>query len=525
MSNDLEKKLQSYERLAQQVTAAQASSDQLAMANQILASLPPPSAMEQARQTLSLKNRYPGLFQLGQIQTALESGAFKQWHGIEQSLQQMCEPFLSARQLINDHEASIRALMGTPFVDLMNVSRYTMENNLSSGLLKSNLIPALTESHELAVRALDTIPPVVEKLTSMGQVLVDTTWMHKDASWIVETSKLIEISTEGIAASKLTELLSMEQQTSKMLADLGRSNLTSIAAQIASIGEACSHISDQWKEVIAPPSIINDLGNLAIRQHEEIQKVGTISEWRLGILDAASRFVDRQVTWANDLVAGLQDEVEVTENVDDFEAENYVDVRSPVALIPQHIGYTNRRNITRSPEEGLEKSSIVEITEKGKRIIENAVAINQLCADIGHDDMFKYTGRFVINATKISGTMCSSEESLGIIIDCLYMVFYENLERMKKIVTDKAVRSEAVYQCIFRVKSIRTDLRHDYEHGPESQIKKKRKDIMDCYRHYTNQPLLRTQGDFIMLQKRMYDEFIALEEHLIGLLYEIPVAT
>ena len=35
MSNDLEKKLQSYERLAQQVTAAQASSDQLAMANQI----------------------------------------------------------------------------------------------------------------------------------------------------------------------------------------------------------------------------------------------------------------------------------------------------------------------------------------------------------------------------------------------------------------------------------------------------------------------------------------------------------
>lgn len=227
MSNDLEKKLQSYERLAQQVTAAQASSDQLAMANQILASLPPPSAMEQARQTLSLKNRYPGLFQLGQIQTALESGAFKQWHGIEQSLQQMCEPFLSARQLINDHEASIRALMGTPFVDLMNVSRYTMENNLSSGLLKSNLIPALSESHELAVRALDTIPPVVEKLTSMGQALVDTTWMHKDASWIVDTSKLIEISTEGIAASKLTELLSMEQQTSKMLADLGRSNLTS----------------------------------------------------------------------------------------------------------------------------------------------------------------------------------------------------------------------------------------------------------------------------------------------------------
>ena len=152
MSDDLEKELQSYERLAQQITASQASSDQLGMANQILASLPPPSAIEQARQILSLKNRYPGLFQLGQIQTALESGAFNQWHGLEQSLQQMCEPFLSARQLLNAQEASIRALMGTPFVDLMRISRYTMGNNLSSGLLKSNLIPALTESHKLTVQ-------------------------------------------------------------------------------------------------------------------------------------------------------------------------------------------------------------------------------------------------------------------------------------------------------------------------------------------------------------------------------------
>lgn len=525
MSDDLEKKLQSYERLAQQVTATQVSSNQLAIANQVLASIPQPSAIEQAKQTLSLKNRYPGLFQLGQIQYALDSGAFKQWQAIEQNLQQMCRPFQDARQLLNAQEVSINALMRTPFADLMQVSRYTMVNNLSAGLLQSNLIPALTESHELAMRALETIPPAAMKLGAMGQALVDTTWMHRDTSWLVETSKLIEINTEGITGSRLTELLSMEQQTCKMLVDSGHSQLTSIAAQIASIGKAYSHISDQWKEAIAPPSIINDLGNLAIRQHEEMQRVGTISEWRLGILDAASRFVDRQVTWANDLVAGLQDEVEVTENVDDIEEENYVDVRSPIALIPQHIGYTNRRNTTRSPEEGLEKSSIVEITEKGKRIIENAVAINQLCADIGYDDMFKYTGRFVTSAAKISSTMCSSEETLGIIIDCLYMVFYENLERMKKVVTENAVKEETVYQCIFRVKSIRTDLRHDYEHGREAQIKKKRKDIMDCYRHYTNQPLLRSQSDFITLQKRMYDEFIALEEYLIGLLYKIPVAT
>lgn len=106
--------------------------------------------------------------------------------------------------------------------------------------MKSDLIPALTESHKLAVQALETLPPAVEKLTSMEQDLIDTTWMHKDASWIVNTPKLIEINTEGIAALTLTKLLSIEQQTGKILADFGCSN----PAQIASIGEARSHISD-----------------------------------------------------------------------------------------------------------------------------------------------------------------------------------------------------------------------------------------------------------------------------------------
>ena len=57
------------------------------------------------------------------------------------------------------------------------------------------------------------------------------------------------------------------------------------------------------------------------------------------------RFVDRQVTWMNDLVAGLHSEIEISEYVES-EEENFLDIRSPVALIPQHIGYIYRENIT-----------------------------------------------------------------------------------------------------------------------------------------------------------------------------------
>lgn len=47
----------------------------------------------------------------------------------------------------------------------------------------------------------------------------------------------------------------------------------------------------------------------------------------------------------NDLVAGLHSEIEISEYVES-EEENFLDIRSPVALIPQHIGYIYRENIT-----------------------------------------------------------------------------------------------------------------------------------------------------------------------------------
>ena len=58
-----------------------------------------------------------------------------------------------------------------------------------------------------------------------------------------------------------------------------------------------------------------------------------------------------------------------------------------------------------------------------------------------------------------------NRNSFGDVIDGLYFIFYENLKHIKEVVTDEAVRNEDVYQCIFRVKDMRTDIRHDYEHG------------------------------------------------------------
>ena len=82
--------------------------------------------------------------------------------------------------------------------------------------------------------------------------------------------------------------------------------------------------------------------------------------------------------------------------------------------------------------------------------------------------------------------------------------------------TDETVRREEVYQCIFRVKYIRTDLRHDYEHGKEKDIRNKEMKIGDSYIHYAGIPVLITNKDYLTTQEKLYDEFDVLADHLLA---------
>jgi hypothetical protein len=259
--------------------------------------------------------------------------------------------------------------------------------------------------------------------------------------------------------------------------------------------------------------MLEDLQTLAEQQHKLMQRAGEVSEWRLGLLDCASRFVDRQVTWSEGFITEVQDKIDETDLENQSEKQS-----SPVSLLPQYLGYANRENVSLTTEEAFEKSVLVEITEKGKRIMDNIVRLNDLRADKGQKAIFKYTGKLVRVATNMGSLICRTEDDLGKLIDGIYMLFYENLEHIKALDSDDAVRNEYVYQCIFRVKDIRTDLRHDYEHGKNSDIRKKRNEIFDCYRHYTNKPVLQKQRDFVTLQRRLYDEILALEDHLFGLI-------
>ena len=116
----------------------------------------------------------------------------------------------------------------------------------------------------------------------------------------------------------------------------------------------------------------------------------------------------------------------------------------------------------------------------------------------------------------MGGTLCSTQDEFGIIIDGLYDFFYENLSRIKEVVPEEVVRNDAVFQ-LFHVKNMRTDLRHDYEHGSDGDIRKANRKIGDSYSHYAGRPVLLSSSDFMKVQDGLYNEFDILVDYLTGI--------
>lgn len=67
--------------------------------------------------------------------------------------------------------------------------------------------------------------------------------------------------------------------------------------------------------------------------------------------------------------------------------------------------------------------------------------------------IFKYTGKMVRFSTNMGSLVCRSEDDLDKLIDGIYMLFYENLEHIKALDSDNAVRNEDVYQCMKKRKN------------------------------------------------------------------------
>lgn len=446
----------------------------------------------------------PFVSKLGVMDTALTRGVF------DDSLAQSISGLLAPYHELTGAQDAIKAL-GASFEGMLKPEVYASASVMAATMAK--LAPPI--GNYQAIQA--ALEPFIKATKT-----VDTTWLKNSSAWLVDKSALagLDVSNLSGLSSAFSQLCTLEHETS-LLAHIPET-LPSAASQIASITAALDkEIPLGWKydDLLSASTLISDYCSLATRQHELLQKANDSKEvsWRLGVLDAASKFVDRQVGWYLGFTDAIADEAIVYSEEDLGESES-----TAISLIPTHIGYTRR--VDKTPTEGLEESVIVSLTEKGKRIADNVLTINRLRLDTGEDRIFGLSETVVGGMLNLSTAVCSTEEQLGRIIDVLYFVFYENLKHIKLLIGrgdenkgDQMVRKEDIYQCIFDVKTIRSDLRHDLDHGKPNDVKKKLKSVGDCYKEYCGSRPLKPK-DFKRLQERIYDKVIDLENALINMI-------
>ena len=334
------------------------------------------------------------------------------------------------------------------------------------------------------------------------------------SKWSVDTlgaSAAIPSIADSYLGTNVSALAAMEAQTSLLAHDYGIPKITSVASQLSTITGLFSEETASFKELIAPTTMLNDLQSLALTTHKTIADAGGVTEWGLGVLDSASCLVDRQVDWASQLCKSVYDIEPVTRLEELGIAAPKVNV---ITWLPIELENEKKRKKDITIKEALDKSSVCRLSEKGKRLTNKVVDINNLCARTGRKPIFKYTGGTMNAAATMGGTFCQTKDSFGDILDGLYKIFYENLEHIKEHVGDKAVRYDDVFRCIFRVKMMRNDYRHDLDHGSESEIRKKELEIGKSYSHYVGKPVITSSGEFQKAQEMLYDEFDVLTDYL-----------
>lgn len=386
-------------------------------------------------------------------------------------------------------------------------------------MVRPDFYDGLTSFDDMLKPYSDSDYTAISTLKSLQQTF-NSSWLTKESNWRVQRSVLagLNISALSEISGQFASLCILEQKTSLLpgLPDY----LTSAASQIASITAAFKS-SISGKDLIASTKILSDFCDLASKQHILIQKSLDQEDikWRLGVIDAASKYVDRQASF----VLGLTDALAEEEISDLGSASPEID-ESAVKLIPTYVGYTRKNNVQLTPSEGLQKSSIISINEKGMKIAHGITEINRIQRDHGEERIFTLSESVADGLVNISTAICTDNDKLGNIIDSLYFIFYENLEHIKVLAGggdkkkgDRIVRDEEVYQTIFNIKTIRSELRHDLDHGDNKN--KKFLEVGECFKKYCgNRPL--KPKDFRKLQENLYNELLVLIDRIISMQVE-----
>ena len=236
-----------------------------------------------------------------------------------------------------------------------------------------------------------------------------------------------------------------------------RDNITSITLQVASVYE--SGLTQAWQEAVAPSAMLQQLNSFAIKQYELIEKSNDSKDidWRLGLIDVASAYVDERVSMGTALA--IETEQEAPE----------IKVK-PVDLSELPVLLSSAKRDDRDIEEVYDGSQMKIILDTGKLIYQKAKVINDCCRMRNRSLLF--------SESKLAGWMLElvtpfsrDEDSLIQIMDVLHEMF----------VREEIIELTGDQKCFSKIESFRN--------GVEGR-----------------------KGDFTKKQKKIYQEIVAVED-------------
>ena len=315
------------------------------------------------------------------------------------------------------------------------------------------------------------------------------------------TLKALNISQLGMLERETATIM----KTAKILTHMPISSLQ-LAETLKPLASLNSELRIKADTTLATSQVLKSYSAFVVGQHKSIQRDIYSTNKRLKMIEIATDMLQDHISSVCDYVA---EEKESSEDITDSEVQ-VEKSKTAIQYIPSYLGYALKENSTCDLEEEFQKSMICKIITGGKDIAAKIEYINDCYLANGKKELFTPTNKTFKAISCLSTAFSVDDSTFGNVIDSLYMLLYEGSGEAKRVLE---VLSDSECAPLWNIKHIRTDFRHDIEHGEEKKYMKKMQLIGAAYKDICgkNKPL--KQKDWVTAHCNLFvkvNEFLDL---------------
>lgn len=303
---------------------------------------------------------------------------------------------------------------------------------------------------------------------------------------MLNISRLSVLECETARIIKSTKIVSQIPVSSLQLMDTLKP-LTSLSLEVGKKVDG----------ILATSNILKSYCLLIKAQHKGIKQDVDSSNKRLKIIEIATDILQDNISF---VCGNISKEGQNSDDVIDSN-EQADSSKTAIQYIPSYLGYALKENSTCDLEEEFKKSMICKIITGGKEITSKVEYINDYYLSNGGKELFTPTNKTISAVSCLLTAFSVDDLTFGNVIDSLYMLLYEGSGSAKRICE---VLSDSECAPLWDIKHIRTDFRHDVEHGEEKKYLNKKQLIGAAYKDICgkNKPL--KQKDWVIAHCNLF---------------------